>query len=480
MGISMATQEPQKILRLGVIQGGNIVEEKLLRVPETVTVGQGAKNTFTVVDERLSASQVLLESAKGRYILHFDEKMSGRILVGDAVHDLTALREAGKARKSGAHWVVELDPRARGKVVVGSVTVLFQFVNPPPLRVAPQLPAHMRGGLLLFLRESVGFSGGFIGSLLLSVVLQGGFLAYLMLVVPPPKRRGTMDALPDRFISILTAEPEVPPPPDEPEPDETEPEDTVPDPTAPVEVVQERPREREVVRDERPRSTETPPASTSDRIRDTSQTVRQESVLGVLTTSDDSGVAAIAAALDGRASSLRAEDVLANQAVLGASGEGITTRSIGTSGEGTTNVGRAEVGRTGGGSTVAASARVENTERAEQTVEVRSRIRGADERLAGSGNLSSSNVAAVFRRREGDIRRCYERGLARNPSLGGRLVIQLTVGDGGRVDDVTLRENELGSDVGTCVVGALRRWRFDAPSGGSVFVQKAYILAPGG
>jgi hypothetical protein len=56
MGISMATQEPQKILRLGVIQGGNIVEEKLLRVPETVTVGQGAKNTFIVVDERLSVS----------------------------------------------------------------------------------------------------------------------------------------------------------------------------------------------------------------------------------------------------------------------------------------------------------------------------------------------------------------------------------------------------------------------------------------
>lgn len=473
----MATQASQKILRLGVIQNGNIIEERLLRTPETVTVGQSAKNTFTLVSDGVPQSATLLEYVKGRYILHFSDTMTGRVLVGDTLHDLAALRQAGKVRKSGNDWVIELDAKTRGKVVIGDVTILFQFVNPPPLKVAPQLPAHMRGGLLLFLRESVGLSGGFIGSLIASMVIQGGFLLYLLYVVPPPKRRSIMDAPPDLFVSILTQQPpETPPPEPDTDDDQAEPDDDDSEP-----VIVERPVERETPRTPEPEQRASRDENrTSTEIRDQArERVRTESALGALTSSD-TGVGSIVAALADRPSNLRAEDIIANQAALGSGGDGIVSSTgIGTSADATANVGRAEIGSGEGRSSVARQAEVARTERQAEAVEVRSRIRGAEERMAGSGSLSSSNVAAVFRRREGDVRRCYERGLARDPGLGGRLVVQLTIGDGGRVDDVTLRTNELGDDVGTCVVGALRRWRFDAPQGGTVAVQKAYILAPG-
>ena len=77
-----------------------------------------------------------------------------------------------------------------------------------------------------------------------------------------------------------------------------------------------------------------------------------------------------------------------------------------------------------------------------------------------------------------DVRRCYARVLPDDPDLGGRIVIQFTINSRGRVEDVTLPENEVGDRVGDCVEGRVRRWRFDAPEDGTVRVRKTYILSP--
>ena len=44
----MAPPVPSKILRVGVIQGGKIIEERHLKRRDTVTIGQDAGNTFVV------------------------------------------------------------------------------------------------------------------------------------------------------------------------------------------------------------------------------------------------------------------------------------------------------------------------------------------------------------------------------------------------------------------------------------------------
>ena len=42
-----------KILRIGIIQGGRIVEERLVRKRENITIGQSAKNMFIVLSNAL-------------------------------------------------------------------------------------------------------------------------------------------------------------------------------------------------------------------------------------------------------------------------------------------------------------------------------------------------------------------------------------------------------------------------------------------
>src|SRR4051794_16694685 len=127
-----------KILRIGIIQNGKIVEERLVRKRDNVTVGQSTKDTFVVpASNALPRTFVLFEVTPAGYALNFTDAMDGRVSLGDQVVALPQLRTAGKAQKKGDLWHLMLSDRSRGKVVIGDVTMLFQFVTPPPVQPRP-------------------------------------------------------------------------------------------------------------------------------------------------------------------------------------------------------------------------------------------------------------------------------------------------------------------------------------------------------
>jgi hypothetical protein len=49
----------QRILRIGVLLGGKIVEERLIRERTSVTIGQSMKNTFSIPIEGLPLERTL-------------------------------------------------------------------------------------------------------------------------------------------------------------------------------------------------------------------------------------------------------------------------------------------------------------------------------------------------------------------------------------------------------------------------------------
>ena len=140
-----------KILRVGVIQAGKIVEERLLKKREDVTVGHEGRNTIVVPDSNLPASLPLFEYRDHKYFLVFTEQMDGRVRVGESDLDFGALKSQKLAQKRGPVYVYPLGDNAKGKVTVGEVTLLFQFVAPPP---EPQARAARHQGLALSGRGS--------------------------------------------------------------------------------------------------------------------------------------------------------------------------------------------------------------------------------------------------------------------------------------------------------------------------------------
>jgi len=136
----------RRILRIGVLLGGKIVEERLIRERMAVSLGQSMRNTFSIPVEGLPLEFTLFAlDERGRYHLRFLGKMDGRLSdSGGQVNTLDALKSRG-ATQVGDYWQVPLGDSSRGKLSLGDLTVLFQFVAEPPRQPKPMLPASVRG-----------------------------------------------------------------------------------------------------------------------------------------------------------------------------------------------------------------------------------------------------------------------------------------------------------------------------------------------
>ena len=58
------------------------------------------------------------------------------------------------------------------------------------------------------------------------------------------------------------------------------------------------------------------------------------------------------------------------------------------------------------------------------------------------------------------------------------MVVELTIAEGGQVNQVQLIQNDVGSDVGSCVEEQMQTWVFDGCSDGEVTLRKTYVFTP--
>src|SRR5271165_3187923 len=124
---AMQQSSGPKVLRIGLVAAGRILEERVVKHRTTVTVGPSEKSMF-VVQANLPPTFKLFELVGGDYYLNFLEGMTGRVALASGITDLVALK--GQAKRVGPAYQIRLTEEARGKVVIGETTFLFQFVAP--------------------------------------------------------------------------------------------------------------------------------------------------------------------------------------------------------------------------------------------------------------------------------------------------------------------------------------------------------------
>lgn len=478
----MASSRQQKALRIGLIQNGVLVDEHLFRRPERISIGENLKNTFVVLDASLPRSFELFGFWAGKLCLNFTDEISGRMISGGVVHTLRGLRESGLAENKGACWSIRLSQSMRGKLEVGEATILFHFVNPPPVVQRPKLPIALRAGFGGFLQNTAQISGSFGLVLLASLLLQVGFVAYLVAAVPPPPRPASVADLPDQVRMFLTAIDEEPDPPLQSHLVE----DT--EATDGVESAVEESQEEESTEEEdssasardnsRDREERTPPEaaplSEADRLAMARSNVRESAFFGALTVSDDSTVDPIA-----QVSNLTDRDIAHVMGRVRRDGERrLATASL--SGHGDPSAAGTVVAPDVGEAAVSDRAdRVRVADRDDERVRVEPRIRTGP--LDPSTPLPSEYadyLSDAIRSRTRHLQDCYERALLSDPSAGGRVVLFLAIGTDGRVDEARLTHNEIGEQFEGCVELRVRRWRFEPPAE-VVRASKSYSLEPG-
>ena len=138
-----------KVLRIGLVQGGKVIEERVIKQRTNVTIGPSEKSMFVIPSKAIPPNFKVFELKCGDYCLIFLDGMTGRVALKTGISDLAALKSQAKRVPMGnvQAYQVPLSEEARGKVVVGETTFLFQFVAPPPVQPKPQLPVSVRSGL---------------------------------------------------------------------------------------------------------------------------------------------------------------------------------------------------------------------------------------------------------------------------------------------------------------------------------------------
>jgi hypothetical protein len=145
----VSQQAGPKILRIGVVQGGKVIDERLIKQRTNVTIGPSEKAMFVVPSRKIPPNFKLFELIGADYYVNWIEGMTGRVALKTGISDLNALKAQAKPVTVGGvtFYRVRLTDDSRGKVVVGETTFLFQFVVPPPVQPKPQLPMSVRKGM---------------------------------------------------------------------------------------------------------------------------------------------------------------------------------------------------------------------------------------------------------------------------------------------------------------------------------------------
>jgi TonB family protein len=462
-----------KVLRIGVIQNGKIVEERIVRKRETVTVGGSERNHFVVHTKGLPARFELFQLVGGDYILNFTQQMSGRVGLPAGVQTLEQLRTTGAARNAGSHWQVKLNDTARGKVVIGDITLLFQFVTPPPVQPRPQLPAAARGGFA----KSIDWV--FTAFVMFSFMTHFGFVVYLENSDWPVE--SGIAAVPEEFTDLIMNEP-----PPEPEP----------------EVEEEGPTDQATTVEEKPAPTKEPPkesnkgekdpgekaagpdkaaeaaavAEQSARMAEEAAAAAEALLVGALSSE---GGGALANVLAGGAVTGNAEDVLAQAAGVGVanSAQGGTLRNRTGGGSGTRVGGLGSLQTSGAGGKAVG----EGGELAEKAIKGSIKMDDGED-IGGTGEFDAKLVTAEVKKRIAAIKICYEQQLRRNPGLQGKVTVQFTIEQSGTISKANATENTTNDPaVASCVVDAVKRFRFNpGPEGGSVTYSYPFVFAPSG
>ncbi len=449
-----------KILRIGIIQGGRIVEERLVRKRENITIGQSAKNMFVVPSEALPRNWLLFEASGSQYVAHFSDGMDARIAVGNEIISLSQLKQTGKIQKKGTSWPLPLDERSRGKISLADMTILFQFVTPPPPQPRPQLPASVRGSPL------TGVDWFFTTIAAISFLLHLTLIIYLRNVDWP--RKPDIEAIPDRFVQMVVKKPEEKKAEEKKPTEEKKAEEKKPEKKKGADEEKKAAPKHELTEEEKAKAAEDKARADAERRARLAEQVKSTGLLKLLGAKAD-GDGSIADVL-GKGDVDRDQE----KAFQGVGGVGVAQnndqlRGIKSGGSGSGRV--ASVGGLRGGGSIAGG----GTGAAATEKKVSGVVKS--EAPAVDGELDPAMVAKEVRSRLGAVKACYERALKRNPNLSGKIIIHWTITQAGTVSGVDVETDTLGdAEVASCIKLLVSHWRFPAPAGGSVEVSFPFVF----
>lgn len=430
-------QQQSKVLRIGIVQGGKVVHERLIKLGQSVSIGESPKNTFVFPLPNLPKRYTLFQARGDRYFLNFTPKMKGKIDYRGAVTPLDVLRQRGDAIRRGNVASLPLDDKNRGRLDIDGITVLFQFVPAPPesARMVGRRDFRPR---LLDEDDPV-----FLGFLALFTAIATVMMVYVYNT--EPIEAVSLDQIPDRFTHIVMAKPEQKEKPPEPMKNERQ---------VSQQIEKTKPKEKPKTEPKPKTEREKRQAAAALRERKRQEVMKKSALLKILsigTTGENNSGQQVVDAFGSSTAQFSSLDK-AMQGVTGVDVQGgadfEVKRQTDAGGREDASIG--DLAGAGGG-----TARVGSGPRV-QVPSGRSRLLKPELPTGKDADL----IRKTLRRYAGQIQYCYEWRLKSNPNIAGRIEVALDIA-AGRVRNVRITDNETGDKpIEDCMVRKVQRWHF--------------------
>ncbi|MCB9545184.1 MAG: AgmX/PglI C-terminal domain-containing protein [Myxococcales bacterium] len=429
----------QSQLRVAVLWHDTVVSETLVD-GRAVTIGEDVKNTLMIPDvANVGSKYVLFSPDRDGYTLHLSEQMTGKVQLGGKETDVAEARK-GKGKDlaiSGKDW---------GMLDLGPLAIFFQFVDD---RAA--VPVRPIWGTL---------DAPVLGSLLTALTLHLGVLIAAFMLYEDKPQLTDID-LDDRFMKVIVEEPP-------PEIEEKEEEESVDE-----DVGKKAGGEEGKFGEEDKKDKSKVPKRDGEMV-DKIKDVGIHKALGsnLLGRGPLKNVFGDKTGFDSKLNA--AMSGVGDELVVGNGAGGMGLRGTGTGGGGE-GFGRIHgMGRidTGGGR--GTRAKLGGKGPAKKKV----RVKAAGGSVAGF--CKQQDIQRVVSARSSGIQYCYERELARNPELQGKVSMSWRIGLDGKVVKAIVESSTLGNKtVEGCMLRQIERWTFPKPDGGMCQIKYPFVFSAG-
>ncbi|MBU1429788.1 AgmX/PglI C-terminal domain-containing protein [Myxococcota bacterium] len=433
---------PQR-LRVAVLWHDTLLQEATPRPGAAVTIGANPKSTLMIpraagVEDHHT---LLTYTPDEGYTLRLTPQMvEGTLRVDDAPRSLNALRQIHGA-------AIPLQPGQHGTLDLGPLAIFFQIFEGEER--APRRP--------LWAQAERGMLGALLAALTLHFgVLLTAFLLWDVNVTPMAIEEVI------RYIDVISLPPE-------PEPEAPEPEPEAPDEDVGKKAGGE---EGEFGEPDKIEASKVPKrdGDLTDKIKDTgvhkalNTSLMGSGALSNVFGNQDQFSDSLSAAMAGGDGPL----------VLGYGMGGMGMRGTGSGGGGD-GFGRIHgMGHvdTGGGRGTKANLR------GRKATKKKARVRPGN--LGLSGFCKEQDIVRVVNIHQRGVQYCYEKALARNPELSGKITLSWRIGLDGKVQKVIIEGSTLNSlDVEGCIKRNIERWSFPRPEGGMCQIRFPFVFNAG-
>jgi len=446
-----------KVLRVGVIYNGKIIDEQVFRKPETIYIGDTAKAHFVIPSSALPNRFPIFYYKSGKYELVVMENMTGKISLKGKVIDIEEVVKKGMLKKRGSAYILPLSTDARGKIVVGSAIVLFQFITPPPKPPKLRLPRSIRGSWVQMIDWPLAAIQG-------SIFIVGYAFIFWMYGLPDPAPK-TLEQRDNRFARLIADVEQM-----KEEPVEEKPlaEDGAGTTAKKEEKKSDAGAEESVKKKKGPRDAATRAQEEAMRLSEMKKKVAGLGLMKMLgSTGGDSSFGIVS-------------DVL---------GEGAKDRDIDSALSGVKQIGVAtDAGQRSrkGDAGATETAKIDDLKVADSAGKVKVGV-VKEKEITGStkvgapeieGTLDRGAINKIVKQNSPAIQRCYLNALKTNPQLKGRIEVTWMINADGRAESVQITEDTVkDGGVTSCIKSVVSRWRFPKPEDPGI-VAFPFIFTP--